>query len=285
MGVPPDREATNAIDLALSVWRQGDLALDETWFMHIGDPGTPLTPAAAGAEGDGVQMLTSEVEGLAVLTQTCDVVRSCVERPYIEVAPVVRVEDDGLLGRVRRGQVPAWATVPALGADALAIHLDRVMTVEKSVVATWTRTSGCTNDVETRVFAQALARKRVRFAFPDDFTDLVAKLRGRLLGKHEKDSHEGRGLRALREIRVQATPDWEASQLALFFWFVREDAHADFEGKQWGDLLDSWLALVHVAGRFTRVDGLACTLEEMNAAEYVASDPLDLDHLSRGAIR
>jgi len=26
-----------------------------------------------------------------------------------------------------------------------------------------------------------------------------------------------------------------------------------------------------------------CTLDEMNAAEYVASDPLDLDHLSRGA--
>ena len=92
-------------------------------------------------------------------------------------------------------------------------------------------------------------------------------------------------MRSHLPIRMRSDHPVLDTQLALFFWFVREDAHADFEGKQWGDLLDSWLALVHVAGRFTRVDGLACTLEEMNAAEYVASDPLDLDHLSRGAIQ
>lgn len=42
------------------------------------------------------------------------------------------------------------------------------MTVEKSIVAMWIRTPRYTHDADGRAFAQALARKRVRFAFPDE---------------------------------------------------------------------------------------------------------------------
>jgi len=273
--VAPDSDDAKRIDAALREWRQGDLALEEHWFIHAGDPSEPLTEAAAGAEDAGIQALTSEVSGLVVLTQTCDVVRSCTMRPYVEVAPLVRVADDDLLA-VQRGRRPALAAVPAVVSSRLVADLDRVMTVEKSVVATWNRTPGYTLDADARAFAQALARKRVRFAFPDDFVELVKRLQARLADKHERNTDEGRGLRALCEIRVLASPAWDANPVEVFFWFVRRDADADFEGKTWAELLDQWLKLVPTSGRFTLVSGQVVTLEDMTAADYV-------DHLSTRA--
>lgn len=282
-GSAPDREAAaKAIDAALADWRQGDLALDEQWFVHVGEPSNPLTAHAEAASQDvaGIQALTSEVEGLVVLTQTCDIVRECTKRPYVEVAPIIVVTPEHL-AQIQRGQFPALTTVPALADRGMAVDLDRVMTVEKSIVATWARTPGWARDQDARAFGQALARKRVRFAFPDDFNDLVGKLRGRLRDKHEKNTDEGRGLRALREIRVHADPEWEADRVSVFLWFVREDGDVDFEGKSWDQLLGAWLALVRASGRFVEVEGAVVTLEDMTAADFVASDPLDLEHVSR----
>jgi hypothetical protein len=277
----PDDSAAKQIDAALSEWRQGDVALDEHWFIHAGDPTAPLTPASGAVErgDDAVQALTSEVQGLVVLTQTCDIVRACTSRPYIEVAPLVLVAASDLPS-IQRGRRPALAALPALIEQRLAVDLDRVMTVEKSIVAKWKRTPGYTSDAEARAFAQALARKRVRFAFPDDFTAFTKKLHARLGDKHEKNTDEGRGLRVLREIRVQASPSWDTSTVELFFWFIRDDADTDFEGTVWADLLKSWLKLVPSSGRFTAADGQIATLGEMTGADYVDSDRLDLDHLS-----
>ena len=86
----PDSDEAKRIDAALQEWRQGDLALEESWFVHVGDPGVPLTDAAAEATDGGLQALESEVRGLIIVTQTCDIVRACVDRPYVEVAPLMR---------------------------------------------------------------------------------------------------------------------------------------------------------------------------------------------------
>ncbi len=278
----PDSDEAKRIDLALKEWRQGDLALDESWFVHVGDSSAPLSEAAAQAEAAGVQAFTSEVAGLVVVTQTCDIVRSCTSRPYVEVAPLMQVNEDDLR-TVKRGRRPAHATLPSVEKERLVVDLDRVMTVEKSIAATWKRTPGYTNDADGRAFAQALARKRVRFAFPDDFTTLAKKLQSRLGDKHDKDSDEGRGLRALREISVHASPSWNAPQIDVFFWFIRNGDDADFEGKSWANLLKEWLNLVPRSGRINSVDGLVVSMEDMTAAEHVESDPLDLDHLSSGS--
>lgn len=279
--VPGSNEAKR-VDEALGDWRQGDLALDEPWFVHVGDPSVPLSAAAAQAPDAGIQALTSEVLGLVVVTQTCDVVRSCVARPYVEVAPLVLVSEDQLHA-VKRGRRPAYATLPAIESSCLVADLDRVMTVEKSIVATWTRTPGFSRDSDGRSFALALARKRVRFAFPDDFTGLVKKLNGRLTDKHDKATAEGRALRALREIRVQAAPSWDVPQVSICFWFVRNGDDTDFEGKNWADWLKNWLDLVPSSGRFTKINGQVVELRDMTAEDYVHSDPLDLDQLSTGS--
>jgi hypothetical protein len=279
-----DSAEVQQIDAAVSQWRQGDLALEESWFVHVADTTTPLSEAAVQADGDGIQALTSEVAGLVVVTQTCDIVRSCTTRPYVEVSPLVQVSEADF-HQVLRGRRPAHATLPKLEKDNLVADLDRVMTVEKSIVSRWKRTPGCSDDADCRRFAQALARKRVRFAFPDDFTTLVRRLQSRLTDKHEKSTDEGRALRALREIRVLASPSWDAPYIDICFWFVRDDSHANFEGKSWADLLDEWLKLVPTAGRFQSVEGEVVTLQDLNAGEYVDSDPFDLDHLSADSSR
>jgi hypothetical protein len=277
----PDPRVTS-VDGTLSTWRQGDCVLGEQWFAHRIDRSFALTDAGRLASDADADLAEEQVAGLVVLTQTCDVVRSCVERPYVEVCPLVEVDDERLR-EIERAQRPGYAFLPLLADRKLVADLDRVMTVEKPLVATWERTLGWRTDPEGRAFALALARKRKRFAFPDDFTMLARKLQSRLRDKHDRNTDEGSGLRALREIRVQASPSWDAGQVDLFFWFIRKDGDHTFEGTHWADLLKQWLKLATPSSRFHSIDGQVVALDDMTAADYVDSDPLDLDHLSTGS--
>lgn len=266
-------------DRVLAEWRQGDCALGEHWFVYRCSPSSPVTDAGRSVAEAGGELVEVPEKGLVVLTQTCDIIRSCEQRPFIEVCPLILVSSE-YAREIDRGARPAFATVPLLRGQQLVADLDRVMTIEKSVLTGWTRVPGCATDADTRNFARALARKRARFAFPDDFTEFVRRLLVRLREKHDRQSPEGRALRALREIRVSASPSWDASPCALFFWFVRAAEETDFEGEGWAGLVDAWLELVPELGRFTEVHGQVAALEDLRAADYVDSDPLDLDYLS-----
>jgi len=195
-----DAAAANsaAVDAAVDCWRQGDCVLGPLWFAFRIDPALALTEAARAAGQSAVDLAEEEVDGFVVVTQTCDIVRSCQVRPFIEICPLVEVTTD-ILQDIKRLRRPNYAFIPALEGQRLVADLDRVMTVEKSVVARWTRIPGWTSDAESRTFSQALARKRVRFAFPDDFVALVRPLQDRLTNKHGKDFPEGRALRDLSD--------------------------------------------------------------------------------------
>lgn len=272
-------EKCDVVDFALAVWQQGDCVVGEQWFVHRIDPDAPLTEGAIAAAKAGMDLVESEVLGFILVSQTCDVVRSCAERPYVEVVPLVNV-DKIELRTIERGRRPRYAFIPGLKDKGLVADLDRVMTVEKSVVAAWTRTLGCGTDQETRDMARALARKRTRWAFPDEFTLLAGKLQSRMQEKHDKQSEEGAALRALREIRVRAAPTWDSNPIDVMFWFIRKENEPDFKGKSWDKLLENWLKLVPVTGRFGPVNGVVMSLDDLTARDYVERDPLDLDHLS-----
>lgn len=272
-------EKRDFVDTALRHWRQGDCVIGEQWFVHRLAPDIPLTEEATDAAQQGVDLAEMEVRGFLVISQTCDIVRSCVERPYVEVAPLVEI-NAGELGIIERGRRPRYAFVPGLKYRNLVGDLDRVMTVEKAVVASWKRIVGCATDQETRNLAQTLARKRSRFAFPDDFTSFANKLQGRLQEKHNKQSNEGEALRTLREIRVRAAPSWNDNPVDIMFWFIRNEVEPDFKGQSWDTFLESWLKLVPATARFNPVYGIVLTLDDLTARDYVESDPLDLDYLS-----
>ena len=79
---------------------------------------------------------------------------------------------------------------------------------EKAVVPAWARVDGCRTDDDSRRFSLALARKRARTAFPDDFVAFARPLMARMSLKHDKQTDEGRALRSLREIRVGTPTPW-----------------------------------------------------------------------------
>lgn len=268
------------VDTALKEWSQGDCVLGEQWFVYRFNLQRPLTAESANVAQEQVELAESEVKGFAVITQTCDIVRSCKDRPFIELAPLVEVIDEKRLHEIQRSRRPQYAYIPGVAQFNLVADLDRVMTVEKAVIAEWERIPGCQNDGDIRALRQALARKRIRFAFPDDFIRFASKLQKRMQDKHDKASNEGEALRALREIRVRAEPSWNAQEVTLMFWFIRHEEQIQFQGIGWDQFLEKWLELIPESGRFQNVEGLVIALEDMTAKEYVESDPLDLDHLS-----
>jgi hypothetical protein len=294
------------IDAALSKWSQGDCttaargracAIGDHWFVTrfvrvafaVRNPQRPLTHssqevAATDADAD---LTESSVSGFVVVTQTCDLVRSCVDRPVLEISPLVEVDAERL-AEIKRLKRPNYAYIAGVADRFLVADIvreawalpNRVMTVEKAVVAAWERIPGCQSDADIRSLAEALARKRSRFAFPDDFNRFAQKLQKRMQDKHEKPTDEGEALRALREIRVSASPTWDAEAVELIFWFIRADTDDRFQDKEWHEWLDSWLKLLPTSGRVSSVDGSVVTLDDMTAKEYVNSDRLDLDRLS-----
>lgn len=275
-----DRDSwIQAIDTALSEWCQGDCVLGEHWFVYRFNPQRPLTSDSADVAQEETDLAESEVKGFAVVTQTCDIVRTCNKRPFVEIVPLVEV-DEPQLHEIQRSRQPQYAYIPGIAELNLVADLDRVMTVEKAVVAEWERKPGCLSDDSVRVLGQALTRKRARFAFPDDFTNFAKKLQNRLRDKHNKPTDEGEALRALREIRVRAEPSWNSPEIRLIFWFIRDEEQSKFQGIGWEQFLERWLQLIPESGRYQNVEGSVVALEDMTAKEYVESDPLDLDHLS-----
>ncbi|MBD2569879.1 hypothetical protein H6G59_18660 [Anabaena lutea FACHB-196] len=269
------------IDANLQQWQQGDYVIgDEHSFSHRFDPEFPLTDFSKKvSKKPRVNIVESAVKGFVVVTQTCDIVRSCSERPFVEVMPLVEVPQEQL-NEIQRCRRPRYAFIPGAGEYCLVADLDRVMTLEKSVITRWDRKRGCLSDQDIRELGKALARKRMRFAFPDDFINLVAQLTDQFKKKHNKNSTEGAALRALCEIRVQALPSWDAPDVEIMFWFIRDEEQLDFQGTGWNEQMTKWLNLVPKSDRFKSVNGQVITFEDITAKEYIQSDPLDLDHLS-----
>ncbi len=207
-------EAIDRIDDALQSWRQGDCVLGDQGFLFRLDLRAPLTEAAAVAAAVGADAAEARVHGFAVVTQTCDIVRACESRPFVQVCPLVEVDADRL-AEIRRGRRPNYAFLPGTEPQGLVADLDRVMTVEKAVVADWERVVGAPRYEDVRRLRQALTRNRSRVAFPDDFVRLASQLSRRMSKKHDAQSEEGRALRALREIRVRAAPSWRASDVKI----------------------------------------------------------------------
>ena len=277
------------IDRALQAWRQGDVSLDAGLeFLHFADLSRPHSPASTQIAEElahdreaieaGPTPVLDAVRGVVMLSQTCDVVRGCRNRPFVEVAPLIEVPGRWV-EEIRRLKRPAFAYVPATVGERLVADLDRTMTVEKAIVAGWTRISGWETGDDLRDFARALARKRSRFAFPDDFIVAARSLQERLTDKHNRQTVEGAHLRALREIRVRAAPSWDDGEVRLNWWFIKDadpvDAPVD-----WSSFVDQWLALFDQAGRFRLEPPVACRLDDMTARDYVESDHLDLDRVS-----
>jgi hypothetical protein len=265
------------------VW---DATLDaHAFIVHVADKRAPLTAAAR----DSVDHVPDEynlydvftgVNGLVIVSQSCDIVRRCADCEYVEVSPLVEINDPAQLRAIRKGRQLRYAYLPGLADRNLAVDLGRTMTVEKAVVAGWNRIAGCNTDQECADFAAALARKRQRFAFPDSFNVGLTKFRHRLREKEGKASPEGSLIAAVSQIRVRPDPSWNAEEVAVFFWFILA-SHATI-ALNVRTIISSWIRMIKFSRPFVLANPAfyPVHLRDMTAEDYLDSHRLDYDDLS-----
>lgn len=205
-----DPSLVERIDAALRDWQQGDIARPGL-ALHLARADAPTTPEAseAGGSEDEVVAIVTEFDAVVVTSQTCDVVRSSQDRPFVKVSPLVRLDGDALAGAKARRR-PRYAAVPGGGEDAFA-DLDRETTLEKAVLVGLDRTNGCLTNDDSRRFGSAVARHFGRYAFPDEVTRSLEPLRKRLSAKAGKvGSAQGRRFDEIVQIRAQIPRQWVA---------------------------------------------------------------------------
>ena len=255
------------IDAVTRTWRQGDFTLTQTCIYRLSGP------------PNSGEIKESPVRGLAVLTNTCDIVRTSRDRPYIEVCalfdwPADRAKE---MIRVRRGLFRRYAYVPGAADLALVADLEQTMTVEKSILTTWKQSQGCVSDEERREFSRVVGQKRARPAFRDEFSGVARPLRDWLDTVGKSGRRTNVELDWFREIRVLATPDWNADSIELFFLFILSDDSPAFDE---GLFLQEFEEFVRPVGPFVSVSGMVYQLADLRADEFVYSDRLEYDDLS-----
>lgn len=268
---------------SLDGWQQGDCCLGEHWFLVRFSLDRPLTEESKSLAEQGVDVSEAAYPGLVILSQTCDVVRSMDERPYLEVA-ALRAVDSVEIELIKKGLKPRFAFIPGLEQRLLVADLDLVNSVEKAVLQGLAPARGCRSDAEIRRFAESLGRKRNRFAFPDFITDILGKWQSRLKDKRDKASDEGRAIGWIRQFRLAASPNWNADQIHLHFWILLDDAAPESSASLIEKQFEKWVATFSRPVELTKITWQVASLDTMTAREYLQSDPLDLDHLSGGSV-
>jgi len=122
-----------AIDHVLRAWRQGDVSLDAGLeFFHLADLSRPHSPAsmlaseALAEDGEpGTAPVFADVRGVVMLSQTCDVVPRCCDRPFVEFAPLIE-RTEPVVEETRRLKRPGFAYVPGTPDKFLVADLDRM---------------------------------------------------------------------------------------------------------------------------------------------------------------
>jgi len=275
--------STNA---AMEKWRQGDFFFDEDlFFIHLANLACPLTleakamacERASTGEPLEVEGVASAVVGYVVLTQTCDLVRDCGKRSYVELSPLVEVAES-ILNEVRLLRRPAFAFVPNAATKMVVADLDRIVTVEKSILVRYVPTEGCNDESERRAFADALARHRTRAAFPDDFNRNMEPVREYLKKIHRSNDAEGLLIQSIGDIRITASPNWGAEKISIFLWFIQTPPAAS-PNVDVSPYIAKWLAMFRPSEKYD-LQAIVCKLDDLKASDYVGSDRLDLDQLS-----
>ncbi len=249
----------------LSDWRQGDFCLDATLeipILNYDDGGAFFGPATG--------------RGMLIVSQSCDIVRDSVDRPYVQVSPLLEATAEELAA-VANKRRPQYATFEALAGLGLVVDLDLVASVHKQVVASWERAGGCASEAERAGLAESLARHKQRFGFPDGFDLTLKDFRRWIERRANQNNDSGSFIRAIDEIRVRCD-DWDADPLALeFICILKADPPVD-EREGWevprADLESKITPKCPDA--FVRVTSKG----EISLIEYQESHFLDLDGLS-----
>lgn len=305
----------------MEAWRQGDVTRPGL-FAYLADtrrPGTDPSRKAAAKQGvnTGLTVVRTQAAGLVVISQTCDIVaKSAAVAPFVDVAALVELHGTEA-GEAAAGDRPRFVAVPRIGETWFA-DLDQVQTLEKAVLVDLQPEHGVDGDQEQAAFGAAVGRKYSRFAFPDELHRALYSLQKRVKKRHGKPaSPEGILLRRVLQIRVEAHPNWEASQIEVTVTFilrvgevvsteeapvmtgattewltVADRAPAEIAERLlaattpgdvavlWDRLVDKWAEMCSPNGNIARITAETVCADDYSIARAWGSQRLDLDYLS-----
>jgi hypothetical protein len=252
----------------LEDWSQGDASLDVRALPYVN----------LADEAEDVA-----VEGVVVLTQTCDICNAAdgAEIPaLIQVAGLIEV-DDRFLEEVRRYRMPRYLYVPAVAERKLVADLNLCTSFDRAVLARWTRLPAPTSLEDRGKTAFVLGRHRSRHAFPDSWSPAFGKMRDWIRGRGGKTSDEGAFVNAIAEIRILAD-NVENPATATVIVLIPKATPQRTRAKWAVDMLPKLKEKVD-KGWGCEVTFILQTLSEMTAEDYVGSHLMDFDALTRAA--
>jgi len=157
---------------------------------------------------DGEPVSHETPDGVAILTQTCDVVQE--DKHSIHVAPLVELPEDKAKGAAK-GAMPSYVAVTEAGPQVFA-DLEHIATVDKQRVASLTPRRGMATVDEQKRFGARVGRKFSRFAFPDEVSFWLEPLKKIVLSKIDK-GNSALGIvlnESVESLRLECTSKWGA---------------------------------------------------------------------------
>jgi len=256
----------------LREWRQGDYTLDIAHVVVVREiEGGEMVPSA----GDAV--------GLAVISQTCDIVNWGPGKEWVVVAPLVEIDAARLVNALR-GTTPAFALLESPPAENVLVDLGQSTTIHKSVLATLGRKVGLTSDSGRIRFANAITRKYGRFAFPDAFAGgVLAGLRSRISKSHGKESEQGKTYASIASIRAAAAPSWDSDDISVGFRFILDTPSRRLVDRQiMTKVLKDLMDKIEWPKGYRPEDPpfTLMSVDEMTAGQWLDSQEVDLDFIS-----
>ena len=307
-----------SIDEASRSWKQGT-TFRAVPLVRLANVDKPLSRAASSASRNGRRSVTAIRESLefgVIVTQTCDVVRRCAERPHVHIAAVVELNGQERI-EAAKGWRPRYAAAEWLG-PSWFVDLDRQCMVEKAVLVDCTFEGGPRSPQSDQQLARSLGRHRERYPFPDDLAPCVRPLIERLRSKAGKATAQGRRIDEIVEIRVRADPSWDSPRITIELVFLIDPARlpptstdeespplandlsnlpnldaqrlAELIDKSeatslgrsmlWQRLVAEWAGTCLAGGIISGIASRAASLAEFTRGEELLTPQLDLDYLS-----
>jgi hypothetical protein len=216
-------------DLALRRYRQGDvlLELQSLAMLRMEDDGqsgvlarlfgrvlearaarTPLRRARLLPGGSFRWLEEPTPNGVVLISQTCDIVQSHLQRPTVQVAKLIQLKGT-MAQEAADGRRPRFAAVPNEGGSWFA-DLEVIGTIDKLALVRLSNRKGVLSENQLRSFAEAVGRRFSRFPFPDEVTEQTDALVKEVQSKYRKETSPlGQVLQQVLQLRLQAHPRWD----------------------------------------------------------------------------
>ena len=172
--------------------RQGD------WLQ-----GVEHIPIATSA--DEADLTEATPHGVAVLTQCCDLAQN--QSGVVHVSPIVKLSDTALAD-AKAGRTSRYASIY----DDIFADLAIVATMSRDTAGTAANVVHRMNAQQRSLFADEIARRFSRFAYPDEVVTVLRPLTEQVRKKARKGGAVGQVLQRVAKLRLECEPSWDATE-------------------------------------------------------------------------